>query len=270
MACQAKKCLQCGVEFNYGRSNKRFCCDKCKDKFFKGRGMAADKGLEIQKLYAEGLGCKRISKLLGISSGLISAYARRVGIGVLPPPWKKGQRKLSPQTLYERAAIDESNQPKRYVHDCPHWFSHPVYIAERMRLYYRRNSKRINARNLANPRISLKKRLRLRIWKLLKRAGVKKEQRTNELVGCSGAQLRLHIERQFKRGMSWGNMGKWHIDHIYPCSAFDLTDPYQRAQAFNWMNLRPLWAEENRRKHAKIPTGATPCLPLTVNNSDYV
>ena len=53
--------------------------------------------------------------------------------------------------------------------------------------------------------------------------------------------------------MTWQNYGRaWHIDHIIPCSAFDLTRPNQIRQCFHFTNLRPLWAKANLRKHAKI------------------
>jgi hypothetical protein len=56
----------------------------------------------------------------------------------------------------------------------------------------------------------------------------------------------VHLERQFKRSMSWSNYGKrWQIDHITPVSYFDLTDPAHLALCFNWQNLRPLWRKQN-------------------------
>lgn len=53
--------------------------------------------------------------------------------------------------------------------------------------------------------------------------------------------------------MSWENYGfyGWHIDHIKPCSKFDLTDPKQQEQCFHYSNLQPLWAIENFKKSDK-------------------
>lgn len=69
-------------------------------------------------------------------------------------------------------------------------------------------------------------------------------------------QLRIHIERQFLPGMDWGNMGKWHIDHIVPLASFTFEseqDPdFQAAWAIT--NLRPLWAKDNLKKHSKVLT----------------
>jgi len=35
-------------------------------------------------------------------------------------------------------------------------------------------------------------------------------------------------------------------------SAFDLTDTTQQEKCFHYSNLRPLWAEENKKKGKKI------------------
>lgn len=86
----------------------------------------------------------------------------------------------------------------------------------------------------------------------LKRAFTKKAHRTAALVGCSYLELRRHIESQWSDGMDWSNYGRvfgmWCIDHIRPCASFDLTDPDQQMECFNWKNLRPLWVIENQRK----------------------
>ncbi len=93
-------------------------------------------------------------------------------------------------------------------------------------------------------------RLRTRVRCALKRQGGVKSQRTLELIGCSVAHLRGWIEPQFKKGMSWSNMGRWHLDHIRPCASFDLTNSEQQRVCFNWKNLQPLWARDNQMKCA--------------------
>jgi hypothetical protein len=68
-----------------------------------------------------------------------------------------------------------------------------------------------------------------------------------EDLGCTIDELKVHLEVQFKSGMSWDNHGRfgWHIDHIDPLTAFDLTDPVQVKTACNFKNLQPLWWKEN-------------------------
>lgn len=85
----------------------------------------------------------------------------------------------------------------------------------------------------------------------------KKAGRTLELTGCTIESLKYHLESMFDNKMSWENYGKyWHIDHIIPCRAFDLTDPAQQFECFHYTNLQPMEAGENLRKNDTMPDGA--------------
>ncbi len=72
------------------------------------------------------------------------------------------------------------------------------------------------------------------------------------LIGCEIDYLMFHIQEQFTSGMSWDNYGDWHMDHIKPCSLFDLSKPSEQRKCFNYSNLQPLWAIDNLRKGSKI------------------
>ncbi len=95
---------------------------------------------------------------------------------------------------------------------------------------------------------------RRRIRAALKGVGLRKAHRTEVLIGCPLDEFRAHIEQQFKPGMTWKNYRLWHIDHIIPVTAFDLTDIKQQRAAFSWKNSQPLWALDNHRKGNQIPT----------------
>jgi len=98
----------------------------------------------------------------------------------------------------------------------------------------------------------LKKGLRCRIYYALRRDGIVKSKRTEELISCSIEFLRGYLQAKFYFGMTWKNYGKWHIDHKKPCVSFDLTDPEQQKKCFHYTNLRPLWAQDNFHKGAKV------------------
>ncbi len=69
------------------------------------------------------------------------------------------------------------------------------------------------------------------------------------LLGCNIKELKEHLEKQFKKEMNWENWGKiWEIDHIKPCSSFDLTDKKQQQECFNYLNLQPLFKTTNISK----------------------
>jgi len=76
------------------------------------------------------------------------------------------------------------------------------------------------------------------------------------ILGFSAQELRVHLQRQFTRGMTWDNYGEWHVDHIVPLAAHDITDADCAAFKAAWSltNLRPMWARDNIRKGAKVLT----------------
>lgn len=94
--------------------------------------------------------------------------------------------------------------------------------------------------------------LRSRISTLIKQSRGHKSVKTKELIGCSISEFRKHLESQFRPGMSWSNYGEWHIDHIKPCSSFDLSNTDQQKKCFHFTNQQPLWALDNIRKSDKI------------------
>lgn len=149
-----------------------------------------------------------------------------------------------------------TNVEKKYAQN------HRKERAEQSRIYNLKNKNKINIRKkeyLKNKynndfNYKIKKTLRKRILNALKSSGIKKNTSTEILLGCSIEEVRKHLEKQFKPNMSWENHGRfgWHIDHIIPCAAFDLTNPKEQKKCFNYTNLQPLWANENLLKGSKF------------------
>lgn len=113
-----------------------------------------------------------------------------------------------------------------------------------------------NARNKAryytDQNYKLKVLLRARIADILRRlkgrAGLTAGA-AYRLLGCSTLELKKRIENMFRDGMSWDNHAKvWHLDHVKPLAAFDLTNPEQLAAACHYTNLQPLLCHENLAK----------------------
>jgi hypothetical protein len=138
------------------------------------------------------------------------------------------------------------------------WQNDPDYRsrkAERQQTpeYRTRKAKYQRRRRQNDPNYQLTDNLSQRVRKALK--GVCKSAATMDLLGCTIEQLREHLEVLFKPGMTWENYGTvWHVDHCRPCASFDLTDPEQQRECFNFMNLQPLFGAENISKHAKPET----------------
>ena len=108
----------------------------------------------------------------------------------------------------------------------------------------------VNHRRSINPNFRLAQNLRSRLRSALN--GLSKSASTLTLLGCSIDQLWAHLESRFQPGMTRENHGDWHVDHIKPCSSFDLTDPAQQIACFHWSNLQPLWKLDNLRKGSKL------------------
>ena len=103
----------------------------------------------------------------------------------------------------------------------------------------------------SGPQDNINARMRAGIHKSLSKG--KGGRSWTELVGYSAADLKLHLELQFENGMSWDNMGEWHIDHRIPLSAFhfETAESAEFKAAWAITNLQPLWARENIQKKAK-------------------
>jgi Skp family chaperone for outer membrane proteins len=120
--------------------------------------------------------------------------------------------------------------------------------------YAEANREEINRKRrerLANdPLFNLQDRLRRRTNYAFQIMGYTKTGKTEVLLGAPWDVVKTHIERQFKKGMSWENRGEWEIDHITPlCSAKTKEDVITLS---NYINLQPLWKSENRSKSGKI------------------
>jgi hypothetical protein len=133
-------------------------------------------------------------------------------------------------------------------------------IAARKRAYRQRNRERIREvravykrkRAFLDPLFRILNACRTRMHAVFRSNMVKKSTRSLQLIGCTSDQLREHIQSRFKPGMHWNNFGEWEIDHIIPCKHFNLVEESEQLKCFHYSNLQPLWAEENRRKSAKI------------------
>jgi hypothetical protein len=135
--------------------------------------------------------------------------------------------------------------------------------------YYQKNRNRIiqkavdNRKKLRinNPSRKALDSCRVRIRQFIKTLNLQTDEKfmklssTSELLGCSRMELKNYLESKFKPGMTWDNYGinGWHIDHIKPCASFsNFNNIETQKECFNYKNLQPLWAYENRSKSSKF------------------
>jgi hypothetical protein len=77
--------------------------------------------------------------------------------------------------------------------------------------------------------------------------------KTRLLLGCDYDQIKHWLQYQFYDEMTFENHGTyWHIDHVIPCSLFDINDEKDQLICFNWSNLQPMKSKENLSKKNKV------------------
>jgi len=96
----------------------------------------------------------------------------------------------------------------------------------------------------------IKRKFRTDIYISIKRS--KRNKRIEEILGISFNEFKIYIESMFEPWMSWENWGlyTWHIDHIIPLSSAKTEDEIY--SLWYYKNLRPLSANENLKKGAKL------------------
>jgi hypothetical protein len=148
------------------------------------------------------------------------------------------QRTDSKSKLYRNDCIDCRNK----------------YVSEFKRTSQQTKDKqneRARERRKNDPCFLINQRLRARLRKVLTSLNVTKNNKMIDILGCSIQDFKQHIEKQFKPGMSW-DQRNFVIDHIIPCSYFDLTNVEHQKTCFHYTNMQPLSFTENARKSNKI------------------
>lgn len=173
-------------------------------------------------------------------------------------------RRKNPERAREQSLAWAAENREKHRASCKAWAEkNKEYNAARARKWRGENRERSReldreskSRQRSTPEGIIRYRVRNRIANALRANEQGRGGKTFELLGYTPEELRVHIERQFLPGMSWSNVGEWHIDHIIPLSSFVIRskdDPELRL-AWALSNLRPLWASENLSKGSKRVT----------------
>lgn len=245
-------CIHCGKQL--GIRQPKFCSKACACRYRnasrKGVCKTPEKIKAAVELYNSGMLLKDAVKQTGTCETQIRKWAKALGINLRDPKYPQRTKKpYCPNKLIvdayrkEERIINRLDRLWAYHPEVNTWMNHwrdKRLSCERAKKEYRRNKHR--------PEYKIKRNLRSRLWFFTTRVGVRRSKTTQSLVGCSQDALRLHLESKFMDGMSWDNYGKWEIDHIKPCTAFDLTNPEEQSKCFHYSNLQPLWKADNIRK----------------------
>jgi hypothetical protein len=215
---------------------------------------------QIVDLYLSLHSPKYITKTLGVSSSTVHKILRRNSVPSHIKTIQAGQltEKRCSSCLEKKQinAFPTSSQRKFSTHDSICFDCKRIKTKEyyQKNIIARRDYNRKWARNqrLTNIQYKVAQNLRRRIREVVKANSCFKASKTMELVGCNLFSLLNYLQTKFLPGMTWENYGEWHIDHIKPCSSFDLTNLKEQFECFHYSNLQPLWAKDNLMKQDKV------------------
>jgi len=113
-----------------------------------------------------------------------------------------------------------------------------------MRNYYKQ-------RREEDPQFRVKSALRSRLSNLV--SSNTHSDTLSAYLGCSDQFFYFWLQFQFDDYMDWDNYGEyWHLDHVKPVASFNHKYQDDIYECWNWKNLRPLEASENKKKSDKV------------------
>jgi hypothetical protein len=167
---------------------------------------------------------------------------------------REKNRDQTNQRARERYANDSGFRERQQARGRANW-RNPEYI-EGVKRWREANRQRI--RDLYkgyrenDPHFRLSSNLRNRIYGVIRSRGHRKSKHTQEMLGCSYAELIAHLESKFQPGMTWENYGRegWHVDHVIPLASAKTEEEIYRLN--HYTNLQPLWAKDNLSKSDRL------------------
>jgi len=199
------------------------------------------------------LGSTTISERMGIHKTIIIRTLKENSV-VLGPSGRRntGGKSKANKRYYKNNKEDICEWYKKWAKE------NREYLREKHTEWREDNKEHVNKykrdyerkRRAEDPKYRLGVRTRTAVWQLLKERGIKKTNKTFELLGYTIEELMTHLEKQFTEGMTWDNYGEWHVDHIRPMTSFNFTssDDPEFKECWDLSNLQPLWWNDNLSK----------------------
>lgn len=162
----------------------------------------------------------------------------------------KEQKRLYDAEYRKRNAEEKRLRDKQYYED------NKERIKKRSKTYQQLNRNKINmyrqTRKNIDPLYKLKCDIRTRIGQILRDNGIKKDLKTEQILGCSLDEFKQYIETLWQPWMNWNNKGLyngtpdygWDIDHVIPLSTAKTKEDVIKLN--HYTNLQPLCSYINR------------------------
>jgi hypothetical protein len=224
------ECISCTKEYRNSDHQKQ------KDKEYRERNK--DHIRKVSKEYKE-KNCEKISEKN-------KKYSKQ---------WRDSNAEYVKQNNRERYLLDRENRKeyrKKYEKDHPEWKKeyNKKYQKENKEKIREYNNNYVINRKKKDPMFKLIHNIRSLIFMCMKNGGFSKKTKTYKILGCSYDEFKIYLENKFTEGMSWVNLGEWHIDHIIPVSSAKTEEEMMILN--HYTNLQPLWESENIKKGNKF------------------
>jgi hypothetical protein len=203
-------------------------------------------------------GTPTISKEFNCSKAIINRVLRENGIELGPSGRKwTGGKKVSAKKYHSKPEVkDRKSKTSKewFQQNKEHRKEYHKEWREKNKIYYQKYRRDYEkTKKDSDPSYRLACYTRTAIYTCLKERDVTKYKSTFDLLPYSLEELILHLESQFKEGMTWDNYGEWHVDHIKPMTSFNIQSPEDKPFQECWSlgNLQPLWGNENLSKGSR-------------------
>ena len=212
----------------------------------------------ILKMYNEELlGSQTISQKTGICKQVVIRILKENGVKMGLP----GRRFIGGKKVADKKYRQKNKE--RLDDYTKNWYEqNKEHRKQYLKEYRDKNIDRIRevkrnyekTRKHNDPIYKLINNFRTAIYQVLKENNVQKNGHYFEVLKYSPEELIGHLENQFKDGMTWGNYGEWHVDHILPISVYNIQEigDEEFMKCWSLSNLQPMWGKENIRKSNKI------------------
>jgi hypothetical protein len=124
--------------------------------------------------------------------------------------------------------------------------------------YYKKTYEYVKTRQVNSITYLIGDRARDRISAAFAYHNAKPKGKILDLLGCSLSDYKKYLETTFPDGLTWEDYrnGLLQIDHIVPCSCFELNDFEHQKACFHYKNTRLLQINLNvSKKHNRILSG---------------
>lgn len=212
---------------------------------------------ELYNAYNDGVTIIELSKKYNCSTETIYSYLRKTDI-----IFKKEKPNNIPDGMDYCYSCETIKQLSEFNKDITSNNKHSNKCRICSKLYRLENKDKINKTRSKYTRNRRDNNINVKILDNSRRrinSAVKdncKSKHTMELIGCTIDELKIHLQKTAdvnypNKNFDINNYSgqDWHIDHIKPCSSFNMEDPEEQAKCFHYTNLQILTAQDNLRKY---------------------